>query len=129
MFRNIIRGVHALQGTLALFVAAGIFLDPARIGAQLGLSPIGELGLATMRADLGSLFAGAGLFMLAAAWRGERWFLIPPIVFTGIALAARAVSITQTGVEPELIQPMVVEAVTITVLLTGFALLSPPADG
>jgi len=124
MLKTIVRIVLALQGALALFVAANIWLDPVRIGAQLGVAPAGDLGLATIRGDMGSLFAGAGLFMLAAALRGERWYLIPPVVFTSIALAARTGSMVLTGYAPELIQPMVVEGVTIALLLAAYAILA-----
>ena len=124
MFKNIVRGVLGLQGALAVLVAVSIFLDPVKVAAQLGVSPIGSLGVATIRADLGSLFAGAGLFMLAAALRGDRWFLLPPIVFTSLALAARAASMSLSGFEPALVEPMVVEAVTLTILLIGSTLLA-----
>ena len=123
MLKLIARIVMALQGALALFIAANVFIDPAKIGDQLGLAPIGVLGLATFRGDVGSLFAGAGIFMLAAALRAERWYLIPPLIFTSIALAARTASMTLTGFAPELVQPMAVEGVTITLLLAAYAIL------
>jgi hypothetical protein len=99
-------------------------MDPAKVGEQLGLAPIGTLGISTLRGDLGSLFAGAGLFMLAAALRANRAYLLPPLVFTGLALAARSASALQTGFAPELLQPMLVEGITIAVLLAATAIFS-----
>ena len=125
MLRLVARIVMAVQGALALFVGASVFMEPARLGEQLGLSPIGTLGVSTLRGDIGGLFAGAGLFMLAAAARGNRTYLIPPLVFTGIALAARSAAMALTGFAPELVQPMAVEAVTIALMLAAHAILSP----
>ncbi|MCE9521392.1 MAG: hypothetical protein K8S25_03040 [Alphaproteobacteria bacterium] len=123
MLKIIARIVMALQGALALFIAANVFMDPVKIGDQLGIAPIGTLGLSTFRGDIGSLFAGAGLFMLAAAVRGNRLYLVPPLVFTSIALAARTASMALTGFAPELVQPMVVEGVTITLALAAYVIL------
>ena len=123
MLKTIARIVLALQGALALFVAANAFMDPIKVASQLGLTPVGNLGLATFRGD-GGLFAGAGLFMLAASLRGNRLYLVPPLVLLSIALAARTASMTLTGFTPELVQPMVVEGVTITLLLAAYVIFA-----
>jgi len=124
MLKTIARIVLALQGALALFVAANAFMDPIKVASQLGLTPVGNLGLATFRGDVGGLVAGAGLFMLAASRRGNRLYLVPPLVLLSIALAARTASMTLTGFTPELVQPMVVEGVTITLLLAAYVIFA-----
>jgi len=123
MLKTIMRAVLGIQGALALFVAANAYLKPEMLSQQLGLTMNGELGLSTFRGDIGSLFAGAGLFMLAAAIRGNRLYLAPPLLMTSIALAARTATAFQVGFLPEFVQPMTVEGVTVLVLLLGYATL------
>jgi hypothetical protein len=124
MLKTVARIVLALYGALALFAAANVFMDPTRIADQMGLAPVRDLGLATFRGDIGGLFAGSGLFMLAAALRGERWYLIPPLVYAAIALAARTATISLTGYEQEMLTPMVIEGVTIAILLAAYTIFS-----
>lgn len=124
MLKLIARIVLAVQGALALFIAAAAYTDPVKLGEQLGLAPIGTLGISTFRGDIGSVFAGAGLFMLAAAVRANRAYLIPPLVYAGLALAARSASALETGFVPELLQPMLVEGVTIAILLAAYAIFA-----
>jgi hypothetical protein len=124
MLKTIFRVLLGLQGVAALLIAAGIFTDTVKIAAQLGVAPIGDLGISTIRGDIGGLFAGAGLFMLGAASRGQSRYLVPIIVFTGLALAARLATASQTGLLPEMVQPIAIEAFTVTVALIGYALFS-----
>lgn len=124
MIKTIARAILGIQGALALLVAANAYLKPEMLSQQLGLSLNGELGLSTFRGDIGSLFAGAGLFMLAAAIRANRLYLVPPLLMTSLALAARAATAVELGFRPEFTQPMAVEGVTVLVLLFGYAVLS-----
>ncbi|MBL8780183.1 MAG: hypothetical protein JNL06_04490 [Alphaproteobacteria bacterium] len=127
MLKTIARVVLALQGAAALFIAVNVWLDPLTIPAQLGLSPLGDLGLSTIRGDIGALFGGSGLFMLAAAYRAESRFVVPPLVFLSLALAARTYSLAMTGASPELFEPMAVEGVTIVLLLAAYAIFTREA--
>ena len=124
MLTIIARIVLALQGAAALFVAANVWLDPVRVGAGLGLSPLGDLGLATLRGDLGTLFASSGIFMLAAAALTDRRLIVPPLIFTSVALAGRTLSLGLTDYAPELIPPMIVEGVTIALLVAAYVILA-----
>ena len=68
---KIVSGLFAL---LFLFMGAGFVFDPAGSGSNVGLSPLGELGLNTLRGDMGGLFLastaliGLGLFFRNGAW-------------------------------------------------------------
>jgi hypothetical protein len=128
MLKTIARIVVALQGAAALFIALNLIADPVTVGGQLGFSPIGDLGLASLRGDVGGLFAGAGVFMLWAAWQGDRAYLVPPLVFVAIALAARTVSLAMTGFTPELVPPMVVEGLSVALLLAAHAMFAQATD-
>ena len=66
MFLKIVSGLIAL---LFLFMGAGFVLDPTGNAASVGLNPLTEHGLNTLRGDLGGLFLasttliGLGLFL------------------------------------------------------------------
>ncbi|MEQ1753301.1 MAG: hypothetical protein ABL973_04130 [Micropepsaceae bacterium] len=120
MFATIMRVILGILGALALFVAVNAFLNPDSVATQLGLSLMGNLGISTFRGDIGGLFAGSGLFMFAAAIRGNRLYLAPPLLYLGIALAARTATAMQVGFLPELIPPMTVEAVATVILTLGY---------
>ena len=124
MLKTIMRVIIGIQGALALLIAANAFMKPGELSQQLGLSLNGELGVSTFRGDIGSLFAGAGLFMLAAAIRGNRVYLAPPLLMTAIALAARTATAVEVGFLPIFFQPMAIEGVTVVVLLIGYATLA-----
>ena len=124
MFGTIMRIILGIFGALALFVAANAFIHPENVAGQLGLSLTGNLGISTFRGDIGGLFAGSGLFMLAASVRGNRLYLAPPLLYLGIALAARTATAVQIGFLPEFVQPMSVEAIAIIILALGYASLA-----
>jgi hypothetical protein len=125
MLKIIARAVLGIEGALALFAAVSIWLDPERVGAQLGVAPIGDLGLSTIRGDIGALFAGAGIFMIATAITQERRLIIPPLAYTALALSARTFSLAVTSYTPELLQPMLVEGVSIAILTAAYVILDP----
>ncbi len=103
-------------GALALIGALRIWTDPAIPAATLGLSPIGGLGLATLRADVGGFFGGMGAFALAAAIRNDRRLVTVPLVLVSLALVGRLITAGVEGLAPNMVMPMAVEA-TLAVLL------------
>lgn len=127
MLKTIARIVLGLQGAAAVFIAANVWMDPVRVAAQLGVAPIGDLGLSTIRGDIGGFFAGAGLFMIAAALTAERRWLFAPLAFTSLALAGRVYAMLVIGMKPEFVQPMTIEAVTIAILVVAYMLLGRKA--
>ena len=123
MFAIIARIVLGLQGALALIVGATVWWDPVGAGAGLGLAAVGDLGLSTLRGDIGTLFASSGGFMIAAAALADRRLIVPPLIFTAVALLGRTLSLGLTAYAPELVPPMVVEGLTITLLVTAYVML------
>jgi hypothetical protein len=95
-------------------------MDPAApAAAGLGLAGIGELGRASLRADVGGFFGGAGLMALIAAVRNDRRIVIAPAILIGLALAGRVFTLATEGAGPHVIQPMAIEAVLLILLLAG----------
>lgn len=116
MVRGILRILTGLIGVLALLLAARIWLGPVEPAAKLGLEGIGALGRATLRADVGGFFAAGGLFALMGAIRADSRLLTPPLVLLALALAGRVVTVVLDGYAPDMLPPMIVEAVLVAVL-------------
>ncbi|MFN3515190.1 MAG: arylsulfatase [Phenylobacterium sp.] len=111
------RGTAAVAGALALLVALRFWLRPEMAAEALSVAPVGVEGLGTLRADLGGFFGAAGLFLLIAAWRRDRRWLVPPLVLLALALAGRTLSFALEGPTLAQVPPMIVEALLIVILL------------
>jgi hypothetical protein len=118
--RTSLRLVIGLIGLFNILIGLGFLLVPAKLGAAFFLEPLGTQGLATLRADFPGFFIGASVFALAGAWSGRAQPLLVPILMLGLALFGRFVSIAIDGMAPTAIQPMVAEAVMVTLLLLGW---------
>jgi hypothetical protein len=119
MLRLLPRLLVGALGVLALIGALRIWTDPAIPAATLGLSPIGGLGLATLRADVGGFFGGMGAFALAAAIRNDRRLVTAPLVLVSLALTGRLITAGIEGLAPEMVLPIVVEAALAVILVFG----------
>lgn len=111
MIQTALRLVTGLAGALALLLFLRFWMDPAAIGAQLGLTGEGLLGAASLRADVGGFFGAAGAFALAAAIRNDRQLALTPLVLVSLALAGRLYTMAHDGMAPAEVQPAVIEAV------------------
>ncbi len=81
---KVIVGLFAL---LFLFMGVGFMFDPAGNAASLGVTPIGEHGLNTLRGDIGGLFIGStGLLVLGIVQRKGEWLLAVALIMSVIAL-------------------------------------------
>ncbi|WP_340646216.1 hypothetical protein [Phenylobacterium sp.] len=110
MLRLLPRLLIGALGVLALFGALRLWIDPTVPAATLGVSPVGGLGLATLRADIGGFFGGMGAFALAAAIRDDRRLATVPLVLVGLALTGRLITVGTEGLSPDMVMPIVVEA-------------------
>lgn len=106
-------------GLFNISVGLGFLLAPQTLAAAFFLSPVGTQGLATLRADFPGFFIGASVFALYAAWKRDAAALTVPMVMLGLALFGRFVSLALDGMAPTAVQPMVVEAVMLVVLVLG----------
>ena len=119
MIRTILRLLIGLVGLLALLVAIRLWIDPARVGAILGLASNGPAGAATLRADVAGFFAGAGLFSLAAALRTDRQSLVVPLALIGLALAGRLLNAVLLGLPAQQYPLVAIEAALVILFLAG----------
>ncbi len=119
----VLRIVVGVVGLLGLLVAARMWMAPVELAAQLGVAPAGPLGVATIRADMGGFFGGAGVFALIAAFKGRGGLLIAPLVLVGIALSGRILTVVLNGFTQDMGPPMAIEAVLLVVFAAGWKLL------
>ena len=124
--RSLVRVLVGAVGVLGLLGAAMFLLRTEPAAARFGLQPLGSLGLASLRADLVALFATVGVLSLLGAVRDRADLLLAPLMLLGLALAGRTLSLVMTGPAPDLIPPMVVEAVLIAILVLGRRVLGRP---
>ena len=119
MLKTLLRLLVGVVGVLALLLALRIWTNPAMAAAQLGVSALGPLGIATLRADFAGFFAAAGAFSLAAAIRDDRRLLTAPLVLVALALAGRGVTVLHDGLAQPMIMPMAVEAALVALFARG----------
>jgi uncharacterized membrane protein len=110
-------------GVLAVLLALRCWMAPEAFASELGIAPIGPLGLASLRADLGAFFGVVGVLALAAGIRARGELLLAPVLLVGVALAGRMLSIGLEGFSPDMMRPIVVEAVLLAVFGAGWRLL------
>jgi len=119
MLRLLPRLLIGALGSFAIFGALRIWIDPTLPAVTLGLSPIGGLGLASLRADVGGFFGGMGAFALAAAIRDDRRLVTVPLVLVSLALTGRLITAGLEGLAPDMVLPIVVESVLATLFAVG----------
>ncbi len=117
--RLLVRLLLGLIGLLAFAIAAQFWLAPDRVAGQFGLTPVGSLGLASLRADLGGFFTVAGGFCLAAGVRNQAGYLTAPLALLSVALISRSLTALTAPPDPGMTQPIVVEAVLVAILMTA----------
>ncbi len=128
MLQLILRAVIGILGLLGLALAARFWVDPVTAAESIGLAGVGDLGTASLRADLGAFFGTTGLFCVLAAVMNRAALMSAPIALFGLALAGRIFSLVMGGplegdIPQELLQPMIIEAVALVLFALGRFLL------
>lgn len=114
---NILRVAVGLVGLFNIVIGLGFLFRPAQLATAFFLSPMGSQGLATLRADFPGFFITGGAFAFIASLRRDRGAVAVPVALLAIALLGRCISLIGDGMAPTAIQPMVAEAVMISLLL------------
>ncbi len=115
---RILVGVAALG---SIILALGLWLGQEQVIPALGIATTdlagGLVGRATVRADIAGLFGGMGICMLIAVIRQSVQWVNAVLVFVGVAITGRFIGLVMDGGGDAVIQPIIVEAVTIGLLL------------
>jgi hypothetical protein len=109
-----------LIGLLSLFSAAQHWFGIEALVNERGLQAIGDVGRANMRADVGGIFVGIGLFAIMAAWKESRMWLSATILLVGGALLGRFISVAIDGYTPRVGAPMLIEAIVIAIFAFAY---------
>ena len=123
MIQHALRVLIGLSGLAALGMAVRFWIDPAVPAAQLGVGALGDLGVSTLRADLGAFFGVAGGFAVAAALRNDARLVLTPLLILAVALLGRLFTATQLGLGADVIEPISVEAALVALYTAGWFLL------
>src|SRR5262245_5152308 len=107
-------------------LAIGTWLTPEGVASQFGLEAVRLAGYATLRADLGGLFAGLAILCgVAAATKGRAWIVAAASVLAAI-VTGRALSWVSAGrIGPDVLS-MAIE-LGILASLVAFARATNPA--
>lgn len=86
------RMLIALFALLALGIAGSLWFDTATAMAHVGLSTSTDLGIGTLRADVGGFFMASGILCLWGAATLNRNVLLPAQLLLVCALSGRLVT-------------------------------------
>jgi hypothetical protein len=117
--RQAMRIIIGVLGLFNLAIGVAFMFAPIALAAAFFIEPVGVQGLATIRADFPGFFIGAAVFALLGAWRADAGPLNVPLLMLALAFFGRCVSLVIDGMAPTAVQPMVVEAVMVALLLTA----------
>jgi hypothetical protein len=121
--RFVLTALIFLAGLLDLMLGIGFFVQPQESGAGFGLAPMGEQGLAVLRADMTAFFLVAAGCMMWGAWRRNGDLLLVPLALFAIAFTGRLLSAMVDGTYPLFWLPMAVEAFHVVLLAAAWRLL------
>jgi hypothetical protein len=111
------RALVGLIGLLSLLSVGTHWFRVESLVAERGLSAVGDIGRANIRADIGGMFLAIGLFCLFAAARANKAALLAAIALVGAALLGRFVSVAIDGGSARVYSPMIIEGVVIAILM------------
>lgn len=121
-----------LVAVIGLFSLLGSLQHWFKVDAlvtERGIQAVGDIGRANIRADVGGLFIGIGLFAIIAAAKQDKTWLLAATLLTGSALMGRLVSVAIDGYSPQVGPPMVIEAVVVAIYLVAFWLWGKKPEG
>ena len=105
-----------------LIMGSLAFLSPDIIGDILGVSADNAAGRGAISGDFGAMFfTGSGAAALAL-FKGKSKLLWVSISLLGLTLIGRLFEISSTGIGETTMQPIIIEAVLVTMLFTALKL-------
>ena len=105
-----------------LIMGSVAFLSPDIIGGILGVSADNAAGRGAISGDFGAMFfTGSGAAALAL-FKGKSKLLWVSISLLGLTLIGRLFEISSTGIGETTMQPIIIEAVLVTMLFTALKL-------
>ncbi len=115
----VLRVVLGLAGLLFIVIGLSFWANPATPAARLGIEAASALGTSSLRADMAAFFGVAGFLTLAAVVRSNARLLTAPLLMIAVALTGRVITVIVDGYTPDMMQPIVIEAVLLALLAAG----------
>jgi hypothetical protein len=122
----IMRILVALTGLASFFGTASLWFNTDKSAESIGLAAASLAGRATVRADIGGIFAGIGLMCLIAAWRTSRTAATGALMLVFCTVSGRLITVMLDGTGPMTWPPIFVEITTITVLVAALVTFKTP---
>jgi hypothetical protein len=118
---NLLRMIIGLLGTGSMFLAASLWFNTSNAAKSLGLSPLPDnlVGLATIRTDIGGLFAGMGLLFIAASVLRDTKVAWCALILAACAFTGRMISLLTDGSGPTTFGPFLIEILAIALLFAA----------
>ena len=115
--KMLVRILVGLSGLVALLMMLNLWFHMGSVTGAMGITTEGILGRASVRADVGGLFGGIGVFSVMAAWKQSRTWALGALVLVALAIAGRFVGVMMDGTGPGVWGPIGVEAFMIALLV------------
>lgn len=119
----------SLIGLLSLASAIPHWFKVDGLATERGVQALGLIGRANVRADMGGIFIGIGVFALMAAYRRSTMWLLAATLLPAFALLGRFASIGIDGYEQRVLQPIIVETVVIALLAFAYRIWKKAPEG
>ncbi|UPT64231.1 MAG: DUF4345 family protein [Hyphomonadaceae bacterium JAD_PAG50586_4] len=119
----VLRIVLGLAGLLFIVIGLSFWANPANPAARLGIEAASALGTSSLRADMAAFFGVAGFLTLGAVVRSNARLITAPLLMIAVALTGRIITVIVDGYTPDMMQPMVIEAVLLALLAAGRRLI------
>ncbi len=116
----LVRTLSVLIVLMCAFIWVKTLISPVEMAQQLGLQGVGNLGMASIRGDIGGIFfitmvlAGLGLIN-----KGNHWFAAAATVMLGVAIG-RITGLIVEGYSEAAIIPLAAEFVMIAILFAAY---------
>ncbi len=123
------RALVGLIGILSLVSIRPHWFNLESLIAGRGIQAVDMIGRANIRADIGGIFLGIGLFSLLAAIRQSRHWLLAATLLTGGALLGRFVSLVLDGYSTRVGPPILIEVCVITIYLFALRVWKKAPEG
>jgi ribonuclease Z len=121
------RILSTIVGGVLLLIGIAVFIMPEVISTTFLSLSTGGAGINSLRADIGALFLGMGVFALFGALTRHRWVLLVPVAFLALVVAGRVISMVLDSFPTNTIGALVMEIVFIVFL--ALAIISHALSG
>ena len=123
--RAVVTGTRILAGVVGVILLgiglATLIMPEVVSTVVLSLTTATGAGINSLRADIGALFVGMGLFTLLGVLSRQRWLLLVPIVFLGLVVVGRLIGIAVEDFAAATGDALAVELVFTLVLSSALA--------